>query len=470
MAYGVRARSALAAVLVVAIALVAGAALLLAVLERNLVSSVDADARARSLDVAQQLSTQPLTALAADLQARSREGHLVQVINGRGQVVASSSARTGQRPLTALRPPAGVEQQAHVDRLALLDPVTPADTTRPYFILARGVAHDGQTFTVVVATSTAAERESVRTVLSLLLISFPVLLALAGWATWVLVSRSLRPVERIRSRVARIGGDRLGERVPVPPSGDEIARLATTMNEMLDRLQEAQLAQRQFVSDASHELRSPLATLSVSLDVAAADATGAAWDDLRGVMQAETERMSRLVEDLLLLARSDDAGLGLRLADVDLDDLVADEARRLRSSHPTSDRLRVTLDVEAVRVCGDGPRLAQILRNLTDNAARHARSEVRIVLRHGPHGQALLAVEDDGPGVPEADRQRVFDRFVRLDDSRERASGGSGLGLAIVREVVRAHRGQVRVDESSLGGCRVEVLLPSGQPPFIASR
>ncbi|GAB3598497.1 ATP-binding protein [Angustibacter peucedani] len=468
---GVRARSALAAVVVVAIALVTGAVLLLTILQRNLIGGVQQAAQSRANEVAQQLVDEGPSSLVADLRADAQEGHVVQVLDGSGLVVASSSDRTGDAPLTTLRPRAGGELQSSVSRLELLE------QERPYLVVARGVAHEGQTFTVVVATSVAAERESVRTVLSLLLLGLPVLLALAGWATWVLVSRSLRPVERIRARVAGIGGSPLDERVPVPPTGDEIARLASTMNEMLDRVQGAQLAQRRFVSDASHELRSPLATLTATLEVAAADPTGAAWRDLRGVMTAETHRMSRLVEDLLLLARSDDAGLALRPEDVDLDDLVADEALRLRSAQaaePGGAAVAVQVRATPVRVEGDPARLAQVLRNLADNAVRHATSTVLVELRADDDGRAVLAVEDDGPGIPVADRERVFDRFVRLDDSRERAKGGSGLGLAIVREVVRAHHGDVQVDDAGLGGCRVEVRLPrhqpAAQPPLAARR
>jgi signal transduction histidine kinase len=262
-------------------------------------------------------------------------------------------------------------------------------------------------------------------------------------------------VERIRERVARIGAARLGERVPVPPTRDEIARLAITMNMMLDRLQSAQSAQRQFVADASHELRSPLATFATGLEVAGADPTGEVWRDLRPVMAAEIDRMSVLVEHLLLLARADDRGLELDVVDVDLDDLLAEEAGRLRASTA----LRIGGRITPVRVNGDPLRLSQVIRNLADNAVRHASGRVELSLRQ-EGDEAVLTVEDDGPGVPEDQRERVFDRFVRLDESRARASGGSGLGLAIVREVLAAHGGRVWLDAGPLGGARVVVRLP----------
>ncbi|WP_371408026.1 sensor histidine kinase [Kribbella sp. NBC_00662] len=272
-----------------------------------------------------------------------------------------------------------------------------------------------------------------------------------------MVGQALRPVERIRSRVQGIGTRDLTERVPVPATRDEIARLAVTMNEMLDRLETGQATQRAFVADASHELRSPLATLTAALEVIEADTTGQAWRELRAVMQTETDRMRQLVEDLLLLAKADDTGIRMRQTDVDLDDLVAAEIQRLRSSMP---ELKVTGDVRPVRVVGDPARLSQVLRNLVDNAARAAHTSVHLTTAEG-NGSAIITVEDDGDGIPEADRLRVFERFVRLDTSRSRASGGSGLGLSIAREITRAHHGTITLTSSSAGGTTATVTLPN---------
>ncbi|WP_432894495.1 sensor histidine kinase [Kribbella sp. CA-245084] len=272
-----------------------------------------------------------------------------------------------------------------------------------------------------------------------------------------MVGQALRPVERIRSRVQGIGTRDLTERVPVPETRDEIARLAVTMNEMLDRLETGQATQRAFVADASHELRSPLATLTAALEVIEADTTGQAWHELRAVMGTETDRMRQLVEDLLLLAKADDTGIRMRQTDVDLDDLVAAEIQRLRSSMP---ELKVTGDVSPVRVVGDPARLGQVLRNLVDNAARAAHTSVHLSTAE-KDGSAIITVEDDGDGIPEADRQRVFERFVRLDTSRSRASGGSGLGLSIAREITRAHNGTITLTSSSAGGTTAIVTLPN---------
>jgi signal transduction histidine kinase len=176
-------------------------------------------------------------------------------------------------------------------------------------------------------------------------------------------------------------------------------------------------------------------------------------------MAVEAERMGRLVEDLLLLAKADEDGLGMVRTDVDLDDLLAAEARRVR----VETSLEVSAEIVAVRVCGDRAKLAQVFRNLTDNAARHANR--RILLRLGTDGAwARVQIDDDGPGIPEPDRARVFDRFVRLDSSRERTSGGSGLGLAIAMEIVLGHGGTAAVETSPLGGARLTVLLPLAEP------
>jgi len=173
-------------------------------------------------------------------------------------------------------------------------------------------------------------------------------------------------------------------------------------------------------------------------------------------MEAEADRMRRLIDDLLLLAKADDNGLQLARTDVDLDDLLDAETRRLR----TSTDLSIHADVSPLRVSGDVNRLSQVVRNLADNAVRHADHQIRLALTR-EHEHALIVVEDDGPGIPPCDRDRVFERFVRLDESRERSHGGSGLGLAIVEEVVRGHGGSVRISDSRLGGARFEVRLPT---------
>lgn len=449
---GVRMRSALAAVAVVALALTAGAGLLLILLQRSLLGSVEAAASGRAVEVARAVSSDGVGGLSSDLQTSGAVGQVVQVLDSNGSVVASSTVRAGRAALSGLRPEPGVQQAAPTSRVPLLD----ADER--YLVVARGVRRGDTSYVVLVAASVSAQRETVSTVAGYLVVGFPALLVVVGGATFLFVGRSLRPVERIRRRVAGIGAQQLNDRVPVPSSGDEIARLAATMNAMLDRLQAAHDSQRRFVADASHELRSPLATLRASLEVAVADPSGSSWADVHGVMREETERMTHLVEDLLLLAKADEKGLHLSTTDVDLDELVLAESRRLKAAGT----LDVGVDVVAVRVTGDPGKLAQALRNLADNAARHAQGRVGLTLtRQGR--SALVHVDDDGAGVPVIDRERIFDRFVRLDTSRERASGGSGLGLAIVKEIIAGHGGAIVVGQSPWGGARFSLSLPVPQ-------
>ncbi|WP_344808113.1 sensor histidine kinase [Microlunatus ginsengisoli] len=255
--------------------------------------------------------------------------------------------------------------------------------------------------------------------------------------------------------MAAIDDQRLGRRIAVPATHDEIAALAVTMNTMLDRLQTSQRAQRAFVSDASHELRSPLATLTTAAELASS-ADEATRTRLLVTIGGELARLRTLVDNLMTLARADAHDLLTVREDVDLDDLVDAEARRLRATST----LQVLVQLMPIRLTGDDPqRLAQALRNLVDNAERHARSAIRLTLR-ASGGRAVLWVDNDGDPVPVEDRDRVFERFVRLDESRSRDAGGSGLGLAIARTAIESHGGSLRAVDSDDGWCRFEIWLP----------
>lgn len=281
-----------------------------------------------------------------------------------------------------------------------------------------------------------------------------VVLVVAG-LTWVLTGRALRPVESMRSRAAEITGADLGSRLPDPGTGDEVSRLASTLNDMLDRLQTSAEAQRRFVADASHELRSPVATIRALHETTALSPHPDGPEGLSREVLAETVRLERLVADLLLLARAD-AGTPPRRSTLDLSAVVTEEAQRSRR-HP------VTLELPRsdVEVRGDAAALGRLLRNLLDNAERHARSTIHVRLEQGGAG-AVVVVSDDGPGVPAADRERVFERFVRLDDARARDDGGSGLGLSIARQVAHEHGGDLRLDEATRGpGARLTLRLPA---------
>ena len=290
---------------------------------------------------------------------------------------------------------------------------------------------------------------------ALLGVGVPLATALIGVVVWRVATRALAPVEQIRLQVEQVDADALDQRVPVSGTGDEIDRLAGTMNSMLDRIEHSYRSQQQFVSDASHELRSPLATMRQFAEVASRHPQSTTPEELSEVVLAEGGRMQEIVEGLLLLARLDE-GEARSAEEVDLDDLALAEAKRLRSLGG------VTVDsrgVTAVRVVGDARLLARAVRNLADNAVRHGRSQVAVSTT-SENGVAVIRVDDDGAGVPEADRQRIFERFVRLDEARARDDGGSGLGLAIVAQIARAHGGTVRVEDSPLGGARFTIELP----------
>lgn len=282
----------------------------------------------------------------------------------------------------------------------------------------------------------------------------------AGIAWWV-TGRALRPVERIRLRMAEIGESDPDLRVPVPKVNDEIGRLAETTNATLARLADALARQREFVADASHELRSPLATLRNSIEVQTRFGQDVDWREVAENVLAETVRMQALTEDLLLLARLDG---GVRHGDLTVDLAGLAEEQIAERAH-LDPRLTWHADTAGPALVGgdEGP-LARILRNLLDNAARHAATTVTVRVT-AQHGTVRLTVTDDGPGIAPEDRERVFDRFIRLDDARARDDGGSGLGLAIVRGVTARYGGTVVVGEGPGGEFVVE--LPEATDSFV---
>jgi signal transduction histidine kinase len=269
-----------------------------------------------------------------------------------------------------------------------------------------------------------------------------------------LVGHSLRPVERMRRELDSITASDLDRRIAADPTGDELEALAGTMNTTIGRLAGSIRSQRRFVSDSAHELRSPLTGIRATLELAQAD------DDRRARALddsiAALDRTSDIVDDLLVLARHD-SGVPTRRALTDIDDVIRTEADDLRVRHPELALDRSSIEPIQDRV--DGTAIRRLIRNLLDNAASHGDGHARISLHRIADGWTLI-VEDDGPGIPEASRQTVFERFARLDEARSRASGGSGLGLAIVAGIVSDHDGTITIDDSGLGGARIRVTVP----------
>jgi len=296
--------------------------------------------------------------------------------------------------------------------------------------------------------------DSVAALSATLLFLVPVLTAAIAAAAWFIIGRTLRPVDAITAQVNEISGESLDERVPQPAADDEIGHLASTMNRMLDRLQQARDTQRQWISDASHELRSPITATLSTLEVARNQPDKTNWSATADTLHDESARLAALVDDLLLLARIDETGPASHVADVDLDELCLSEAGR---PHPNPVHVHVQ---DPVRVAGSLPNLTRALRNLVDNAARHAAERVDITLGRD-NGAAVIHVDDDGPGIPEERREQIFDRFSRLDESRHRSNGeGAGLGLAIAKGIITRHQGTLTVDESPRGGARLTITLP----------
>jgi signal transduction histidine kinase len=375
-----------------------------------------------------------------------------------GQAPATAGAppaTAGAPPATAGAPPATADPSQLQDRLVRM--VTP-DTvfTRRLERIVREVDTPTGPVTVYAATPVDEVQRSVDAVRRALWLGLPLLVAGVALVAWRLVGRALRPVEAIRSEVAAIGGATMHRRVPAPDTDDEIGRLAHTMNGMLDRLETAATRQRQFVADASHELRSPVAAIRTDLEVALAEGDAADWPAVARAVLAEESRLEHLLTDLLILAASDEGAGPPPGAVVDLGDVATAEAARPR-------RVPVGVTVDGrTRVVGSAAHLARVVANLVDNAARHAESRVRVTVGNASgDGAVRLTVDDDGPGIPPGDRARVFERFTRLDDARARDAGGAGLGLAVVRSIVGRHRGQVRIRNGPLGGAQLRVVLPA---------
>lgn len=294
---------------------------------------------------------------------------------------------------------------------------------------------------------------SVRTLTGALLLALPVLSLGAGIMTWFITGRALAPVGAITRRVRELSATNLDARVPVPPTTDEIAHLARTMNEMLERLQRAAEAQRQFVSDASHELRSPVASIRAQLETALRYPEDVDWPAVAEIVLAEDARLEHLVGNLLAMARLEEGRTGPR-SEIDLDELVIAQTKRLTG-------IKVDLSsVSGGRVWGNPDELTSVIRNLLDNAARYATSKITVsVVDQGPW--VRFTVADDGPGIDEEHRETIFKRFARLQEGRERDRGGTGLGLALSKRIVEGHNGDISVEDNEPHGTRFVVRLPS---------
>ncbi|MGW1207482.1 ATP-binding protein [Streptomyces cyaneofuscatus] len=478
----VRARAAIGATLVVAVALVAAGLAVLSVLRTNLIDQADLQAEVAAREVAGQLA---LDTAYADLDLDDEEDHPVQVTDEEGRVVfvskglraISGTASTGVSPVPSAS--AGATPSPGDDDDDDGDDDDGGDSARPArgevssddpdvsdgtatvdgkqadyrFAAVEATTPAGLTLTVHAGAPLAAEQEAVDTVRGAMLTGLPLLLAVVAGVTWLVTRRALRPVEGIRREMAAItASEDLARRVPEPGSRDEIAALARTTNETLTVLEASVERQRRFVADASHELRSPIASLRTQLEVAEAHPE---LLDLPGAV-ADTVRLQVLAADLLLLARLD-AGEKPGAARLEVGALVREEV-----SQRTGDRIPVTVEVAedaSYEVNGSRGQLVRVIGNLLDNAQRHAANRITVQVA-ADGGGVRVEVRDDGAGVPDDERERIFERFVRLDDARSRDDGGAGLGLAIARDVATRHGGTLTVHRAPEGGAAFRLWLP----------
>ncbi|WP_040720450.1 sensor histidine kinase [Nocardia veterana] len=503
----VRARTTAGATVVVAAALIAAGAAVLTVLRHNLIDSASLQAEATARAIATRIAA---GVDYAHLNLPDADDQPVQVISRQGVVLAADDDLPRRPVLGTGRPPddpagqilpvpgtglpgddedrdddddeadepggddeslavsgpsrvAGAAGRVGSD-IAVRDlrlPVADRSGGHEFRVAALSVTPpDGEPVTVYSGVSLATADRAVSGVRTAMLLGLIPLLALVATVTWLVTRRALRPVEAIRAELAEIVDGDLSRRVPEPPARDEIARLAATTNTTLSALEAAAQRQRRFIADAAHELRSPIASLRTQLEVARAHPE---LLELDGILD-DTVRLEHLAADLLLLARLD-SGEQPRRDTVDVAALVRDElTRRAGDRHPITLELPEPDSDPPIMVRGSRIHLGRVLSNLVDNAQRHAAGLVRVRVT-GDADRAVLEVCDDGAGVPESDRERIFRRFVRLDDARSRDDGGAGLGLAIVADVVAGHDGRIEVDTSPEGGARFTVTLPAADAP-----
>ena len=487
---GLRARVTLIAALGLLVALVAGDLLLLNTLRVSLTRSVDDTARSGATEVAALINADRLP----DPVPVAAGTVTIQVLGPSGRVINVSADADRLVPMV---PPAQAAALANGDS-AILVPGAPFDM--PSLLRVAVVRADGGDL-VIAALPYSSAADSLQVVAHGLIFGTPVLFIVFVGATWLAVGSTLRPIDRIRRGAARVTGAGVPADLPVPEARDEVRSLALTLNDMLSRLTSAQQRQRSLVSDTAHELRSPIASIRTQLEVALDHPAGQDWPSTARDVLADALRLSRLTEDLLLLARLDeqaDQGNMRRQGEpVDLVELACSVVARYADSPvpvtvaPAETDAATPVEVvhgmadaaegadvagcDTFQPAGEWPvrgnrdRLDRMLVNLIDNAVRYAKSSVTVsVGGSGPWVE--LAVTDDGPGIPEPDRERAFDRFARLDDARTRCdddAGGAGLGLAIVRATAQSHAGTAHLEAAPDGtsGLRAVIRLPAATEP-----
>jgi signal transduction histidine kinase len=463
-----RARLTFLATATLAVGLTAGSVGLAVLFARGRTADLDQQVLAEASTVRALVASDQLT---QPLPVPPGSPALAQVVDYAGTVLASSAAAGRVLPLASptemARPGAGVRT---VDESGY--------GAGPLRLVIEPATLRGTPVRVVVAASLRDVTSTLASLRRVLLVVVPLVVLATGLAAWVAVGSALQPVDDMRAAAEGIGSrvgraDRAGpDRLPVPPTRDELARLATTLNAMLARMEASSAQQRDFAADAAHELRSPLAALVTELEVALAHPDRASWPSVAGDVLGDAHRLSAVVDDLLLLARTD-AGQPLRAEPVDLAAVVAGfapgnpevggERGGERSGDPCGNGVVTTVEPgpAPIIVLGDQSAIERAVRNLVDNAREHAVQRVTVTARADrTTAVGRVLVTDDGPGLPPAELDRVFDRFRRLDAARSRDGGGTGLGLAIVRGIARAHGGNAVLAPAPGGGTTATLELP----------
>jgi heavy metal sensor kinase len=445
------------ALMLVAILVALGAFLVLK-LRSDLRSSIDRSLRGSSGAIALNYDDNGIGGFRkTSAAALRRSGDGAQILDLSGRVVASYGGDVAQDPMISRHGVTAALVAGEQRFQANL-----GDSSQPYVLMVTPVAHRKQTRVLVVAASLQAANEAVRKILILLLIAGPIALAAAAFAGWWVVRNALMPVERMRRKAERIGIDQLHERLTAPRSTDEIGQLAGTLNQMLDRLEAGVSAKRQLIADASHELRTPLAAMRAELDVSLRQDERSAAD--RAVLESvreDVDRMSRTVDNLLTLSRADEGQLELMRSEVDLLEVARTASGSLQ---PLADAKKVSLVLTGTPgpTEGDPHRIRQAITNLIENAVEFTPPGGQVtVSAWSEAGQVGVTVADSGPGIAPEERDRVFDRFYRVEPSRSRRTGGSGLGLAICVEIAAAHGGRIWLDTEEGSGSRFSFALPA---------
>jgi two-component system OmpR family sensor kinase len=376
-----------------------------------------------------------------------------QILGPRGTVLDA----TPRLPPAPLLTPQQIRRAARAT-LIFTRP-NPYEAREPSRLLATPVRAGGRQFVVVVGAAADDRRSHLSSIALLLGIGGAIALVLASLAGYATATAALRPVEAMRRKADEITDAAPGERLPVGSADDEIARLGTTLNSMLTRLERAVDRERSFVADASHELRTPLAILKTEIEIALRGKRTP--EELRDALHSaaeETDRLAELAEALLVIARSDGGGLQLMRSEIDAAELLAGVEVRFRARLGTTGRSLVVDDVAAVTLHVDPRRIEQALGNLVENALGHGDGDIHLGAT-ADDGMVVLHVRDEGPGFPPEFIGAAFDRFTRADHARGR--GGSGLGLSIVQLIARGHGGEARAANDPGGGAHVSIELPA---------